>query len=180
MRLKLVALGAALALGLPAPAEAQSGPAQTQSQAQEQSGTLLTQGCRNAAQAGGQGPMQGMMGAMHGMMGQMEGMTGQGHAGMQGQMTQTQRALLQAMMRQMPAAMQGIMARDADVAWICAMIPHHQAAIDMARAALQDADNDESRRLAEETIRSQEQEIAKLKAWVERESRNETTGSTRQ
>ncbi len=61
------------------------------------------------------------------------------------------------------------------------MIPHHQGAIDMARAGLRGADNADSRRMAEETIRMQEEEIHKLTAWVERnaerESRNEATGS---
>jgi site-specific DNA recombinase len=79
--------------------------------------------------------------------------------------------------------MMGMMANDADCAWICVMIPHHQGAIDMARAGLKGADNAESKRLAEETIQSQEKEIAKLIAWVEknaaRESQDETTGSTR-
>jgi uncharacterized protein (DUF305 family) len=78
--------------------------------------------------------------------------------------------------------MAGMMNMDADVAWICTMIPHHQGAIDMARAGLKGSDNAESHRLAEETIQHQEKEIAKLTAWVEknaaRESKNETTGST--
>lgn len=46
--------------------------------------------------------------------------------------------------------MRGMMAKDADVAWISAMIPHHQGAIDMARAGLEGADNSESKKLAEE------------------------------
>jgi uncharacterized protein (DUF305 family) len=99
-----------------------------------------------------------------------------------GRMSETQRGLMEAMGRMQPAMTEGMMARDADVAWICAMIPHHQGAIDMARAGLRGSDNAESRRMAEETIRMQEEEIRKLTAWVERnaerESRNETTGST--
>src|SRR5215217_373644 len=67
--------------------------------------------------------------------------------------------------------MTGMMAKDADVAWICAMIPHHQGAIDMARAGLKGADNIESKKLAEETIQSQEKEIAKLVTWVEKRIR---------
>lgn len=89
-----------------------------------------------------------------------------------------------AMNKMSPAMMQGMMAKDADVAWICAMIPHHQGAIDMARAGLAGADNAESKRFAEETIQAQEKEIAKLVSWVEknaqRESRNETGGAPRQ
>jgi uncharacterized protein (DUF305 family) len=77
----------------------------------------------------------------------------------------------------------GMTAKDADVAWICAMIPHHQGAIDMAKAGLKGADNAESKKLAEETIRSNEKEIEKLIAWVEknaaRESKNESGGAPR-
>ncbi len=42
----------------------------------------------------------------------------------------TQRALMQAMTRMHAGMMQGMAAKDADVAWICAMIPHHQGAIE--------------------------------------------------
>jgi uncharacterized protein (DUF305 family) len=62
---------------------------------------------------------------------------------------------------------EGAIAKDADVSWICAMIPHHQGAIDMARAGLKGSDNAESRRMAEETFQMQEKEIEKLTAWVE-------------
>jgi uncharacterized protein (DUF305 family) len=48
---------------------------------------------------------------------------------------------------------------------------------------LKGADNAESKKLAEETIQSNEREIAKLTAWVEKhaqsENKNETTGSTK-
>ncbi len=85
---------------------------------------------------------------------------------------------MQAMTRMQAGMMQGMAAKDADVAWICAMIPHHQGAIEMARAGLLAADNAESRRMAEETIRVQQQEIVRLTRWVEqnaeRESRNES------
>lgn len=93
-------------------------------------------------------------------------------------MTGTQRALMQAMATMHAGMMQGMTAKDADVAWVCAMIPHHQGAIAMARAGLAGSDNAESRQLAEDTIRMQQDEIAKLTRWVtanaERESRNET------
>ena len=76
-----------------------------------------------------------------------------------------------------------IEAKDADVAWICSMIPHHQGAIDMARAGLKGADNAESKKLAEETIESNERELKKLVAWVEKnarkENKDEATGSTK-
>ena len=58
------------------------------------------------------------------------------------------------------------MAKDADVAWVCSMIPHHQAAIVMAEAGLKGSDNAESRKLAEETIVSQKKEISRLETWL--------------
>ena len=98
-------------------------------------------------------------------------------------LSETQQALQEAMMKMQPAMMEGMMAKDADMAWICSMIPHHQGAIDMARAGLKGADNSESKQLAEDTIKSNEREKAKLVEWVEKyaakESRNETTGTSK-
>ncbi len=98
---------------------------------------------------------------------------------MQGQhMSETHQGLMEAMAKMQPAMMQGMMARDPDVAWICAMIPHHRGAIDMARAGLRGASDAESRKMAEETIKMQEEEIAKLEAWVSRHAARENrTGS---
>jgi uncharacterized protein (DUF305 family) len=142
--------------------------------ADQGSAMSLPKACQTAAQAGSHGQMMDKMNAdmSHSMQTGMQGM---------GQMTETQKGLQQAMMKMSPAMMLGMMAKDADVAWICAMIPHHQGAIDMARAGLKGADNAESKRMAEEAIKMQEKEIATLVAWVEknadRESRNETTGA---
>lgn len=140
----------------------------------------LPQACQSADSAGDRD------GAMAKRMQEMQGsdtaarMHGEMSA-MMDRMGETHRGLMQAMQRVQPAMMQGMMAPDADVAWICAMIPHHQGAIDMAKAGLLQADNAESRRMAQETIRKQEEEIAKLTAWVERnaqrENRNEATGT---
>ena len=87
---------------------------------------------------------------------------------MSGQMTETQKGLHQAMMKMEPAMMQGMMAKDADLAWICAMIPHHAGAIEMAKAGLKGADNPESKRLAEETIKTNERDMRKLVEWVDK------------
>lgn len=60
---------------------------------------------------------------------------------------------------------------DPDVAFIKGMIPHHQGAIDMARAQLQHGKDPENRRLAEHIIAEQEKEIAQMKDWLKRRGR---------
>ena len=129
-----------------------------------ESSIRLPEACRAAAKSHADMPMQDMH---QGMMKNMK--QGMGHKGMQmGKMSETQQGLHEAMMAMTGPMMQGMTAEDADVAWICAMIPHHQGAIDMARAGLKGADNAESRKMAEETIAAQEKEIAKLTDWVEK------------
>lgn len=155
----------------------QGGPPSGQSQ---QTAVDLPEACRTAAQASSGDQMMQQMQSMQGTMSQtMQG----GMQGMMGQMNETQKGLHEAMMRLNGPMMTGMMAKDADVAWICAMIPHHQGAIDIARAGLKVADNAESKKMAEETIRAQEEEIRKLVVWVEKnaqsENKNETTGSTK-
>ena len=140
-----------------------------------ESSIRLPEACRASAKSHADTPMQDMpmqdmpMQDMHqGMMKNMDqGMGNQGMGGMS-QMSETQQGLHEAMMAMTGPMMQGMRAEDADVAWICAMIPHHQGAIDMARAGLKGADNAESRKMAEETIAAQEKEIAKLTDWVEK------------
>ena len=60
----------------------------------------------------------------------------------------------------------GMMAEDIDVAFICGMIPHHQGAIDMAKAELAYGDDPFARELAEKIIAAQEAEIAQMKEWL--------------
>lgn len=70
-------------------------------------------------------------------------------------------------MNKMMAAMMVPYTGDADVDFAKGMIPHHQAAIDMAKVQLEFGKDPEMRKLAEEVISAQEAEIATLKAFLE-------------
>ena len=52
-----------------------------------------------------------------------------------------------------------------DRAFIDAMIPHHQSAIEMARVALKKSKNPKIRELAENIVGAQKQEIEQMKQW---------------
>ena len=63
--------------------------------------------------------------------------------------------------------MDGMMADDADVAFICGMIAHHQGAIDMAKVELQYGDDAWAKEMAQKVIDAQTQEIADMTKWVQ-------------
>ena len=50
---------------------------------------------------------------------------------------------------------------DVDRDFVAMMVPHHQGAIDMAQAVLRDGHNEQLRRLAQEIVVTQQQEIAR-------------------
>jgi uncharacterized protein (DUF305 family) len=76
-------------------------------------------------------------------------------------------AALAAGMDKMHADMNaGMMAEDIDVAFVCGMIPHHQGAIDMAKAVIQYGDDPWTKELAQKIITAQEAEIAQMKEWL--------------
>lgn len=52
-----------------------------------------------------------------------------------------------------------------DLRFIDMMIPHHQGAITMAKDALQKAQHPEIKKMAQNIINSQQQEIKQLQAW---------------
>jgi uncharacterized protein (DUF305 family) len=54
-----------------------------------------------------------------------------------------------------------------DKAFIDAMIPHHQSAIEMARVALENSDNPKIKELAENIVGAQQKEIEQMKQWRE-------------
>jgi uncharacterized protein (DUF305 family) len=65
---------------------------------------------------------------------------------------------------------QGMMAEDIDVAFVCGMIPHHQGAIDMAKAELAHGDDPWVKEMAQKVIGAQTQEIAEMKAWLAKQA----------
>jgi uncharacterized protein (DUF305 family) len=65
--------------------------------------------------------------------------------------------------------MAGGTATDIDVAFVCSMIPHHQGAIDMAKAELKYGDDPWAKEMAQAVITAQEKEIADMLAWLEKQ-----------
>ncbi len=68
-----------------------------------------------------------------------------------------------AAMTRMMAAMAVAPTGDIDRDFVAMMVPHHQAAIEMALAMLRHGGNEQLRRLAQEIIVTQEQEIAAMR-----------------
>lgn len=102
------------------------------------------------------GMHHGMGGAMGGGMDMMGGMG----------LDQAHQDLAKGMDETNAQMMQGMMAEDIDVAFVCGMIPHHQAAINMAKAELAHGDNDWAKALAQKIIDAQQKEIADMLAWL--------------
>lgn len=109
---------------------------------------------------------QGMQGD-HGNHMDQDGQTGSGMMSMDlGAMPEHVRENMRKMMITMPAMRQGMMNEDADLAFVCGMIAHHQGAIDMARVLLDHGEDPQMRALAEEIIAAQIDEIAHMKRWL--------------
>ena len=68
-----------------------------------------------------------------------------------------------AAMAKMMAAMAVQPSGDVDADFVAMMIPHHQGAIDMAQAELRYGRNEQLRRMAQEIIVTQQQEIAVMR-----------------
>jgi hypothetical protein len=69
----------------------------------------------------------------------------------------------QAAMSKMMVGMNARPSGDVDRDFIAAMIPHHQGAIDMAKAELRYGRNEQLRRISQEIIVEQQQEIAAMR-----------------
>ena len=65
--------------------------------------------------------------------------------------------------------MAGATATDPDVAFVCAMIPHHRGAIAMAKAEIAHGDDEWAKTLAGQIIAAQEKEIAEMLAWLDKQ-----------
>lgn len=77
-------------------------------------------------------------------------------------------ALIETMEPMHADMMRGLAAATFDAAFVCSMIPHHQGAVDMARAALEHGEDPFVRMLAHQVILDQEQEIGEMVRWLER------------
>jgi uncharacterized protein (DUF305 family) len=52
-----------------------------------------------------------------------------------------------------------------DLRFLNAMLAHHQSALTMAKEALENSDRPETRKLAQDIINSQQQEISQMQQW---------------
>jgi hypothetical protein len=92
------------------------------------------------------------------------------HSAQQPALTHATSSIEQAFLDQNDAAMSRMMANmaikptgDIDRDFVAMMVPHHQGAIDMAMAVLRYGRNEQVRRLAQEIIVTQQQEIAAMR-----------------
>ena len=76
---------------------------------------------------------------------------------------------MQQSMAEMHAGMASIEpSQDADVDFARLMLPHHQAALDMAKAELMYGKDPQMRRLAQEIVTDQQSEIELMQLWLKR------------
>ena len=128
--------------------------------------------------------MQQMMPMMQQMMqgGQGGMMPGGQGGGMQGgmmnampmgtaSMSEASKNYMEAMKQMDAPMMQGIQAGDPDIAFVQAMIPHHQGAIDMARAVLKFGKDDQVKTWANQIIAAQQAEIGAMQEWLKRHAK---------
>jgi uncharacterized protein (DUF305 family) len=66
---------------------------------------------------------------------------------------------------------------NSDVDFVTLMLPHHQAAIDMAKTQLLYGNDPQMRRLAQEIITDQQSEIELMQLWLKQHKANPSTKS---
>lgn len=130
----------------------------------------LPEQCTQAQTAGGMDHSAAGHGGMHGNHGggmdpAMMDMMGMGGMDLESMPEHVQENMRR-MMVTMPAMHEGMMNEDADVAFACGMIAHHQGAIDMAEVLLEHGDDPQMRALAEEIIAAQVEEIEQMTTWL--------------
>jgi uncharacterized protein (DUF305 family) len=86
-------------------------------------------------------------------------------------MSDFQKANMNGMHAMQMNMMQGMMKKDADVAFICGMIAHHMGAISMSEAELKFGDNEEAKANAQKIIDAQTNEIAEMTEWLDKEAK---------
>ena len=98
-------------------------------------------------------------------------MTGDTEAMSGHSMGEAEKANMGAMMQMQRAMMRAAKIKDADLAFNCGMIAHHQGAIAMSEVELKMGKDEQSKKLAQTIIDAQKKEIAEMTAWVERHAR---------
>ena len=110
-----------------------------------------------------------MMPMMQQMMRMMQGgMMGgsMGGVSMPDGMSEASKVYMDAMRKMDGPMMTALQAGDPDIAFVRAMIPHHQGAIDMAKAVLAHGKDAQVKAWASQIINAQEAEIAEMQAWL--------------
>ncbi|MEQ1945310.1 DUF305 domain-containing protein [Mesorhizobium sp. VNQ89] len=100
------------------------------------------------------------------MMGMMKGMVGEHMSACLAALPRASQAYMRAMMGMHMPMMEAMSAKDPDVAFVKGMIPHHQAAIDMARAVLQFGSDEAAKAMAQQIMVSQQAEIDRMREWL--------------
>ena len=106
-------------------------------------------------------------GPMMQMMPMMQGATGERMAGCMSSMPEASRAYMGAMMGMHAPMMEAMQVTDPDVAFVKAIVAHHKATIEMARAALQFGKDERARTFAQKIIDSQQAEVDSIQDWLQ-------------
>jgi hypothetical protein len=99
-----------------------------------------------------------------GGIGMRKGVMGRGGMMHKGMMDKG--GMMRMSMDDMTMSLDGKTGDDFDKAFIQAMIPHHQGAIDMAKAAQTSAKHAEIKRMADAIISAQQREIGQMNQWM--------------